>query len=136
MSNTFQLNIVTPDRAFFSGAVESLVINTPDGEMGILCHALPMVTVLKSGILRICQDGRWMEAVNSDGFVSIMRDKVTVLSQSCEWPYEIDIQRVDQEITVLHDKEKKAKSVYEYKMAKAQLAAQFAKLRIKRPIDD
>lgn len=128
---TFQLDIVTPDRNFFSDAVESLVINTVTGEMGILYHTLPLVTVLKAGILRIRRNGRLMEAVASDGFVTVMRDKVTVLTQSCDWPYEIDADKIDREIEELHDKERKAKSLYEYKMAKAQLAVQFAKLKIK-----
>ena len=132
MEKQFDLRIVTPDRMFYSDKAESLVINTTEGEMGILAHALPMVTVLKPGVMRICRDGRWMEAANSDGFVSVMRDGVTILAQSCVWPHEVDADSVDKEIDALHDKERKAKSVYEYKMTKAQLEVQFAKLRIKK----
>lgn len=128
---TFQLDIVTPDRNFFSDEVESLVINTVNGEMGILYHTLPLVTVLKAGIMRIRRNGRLMEAVASDGFVTVMRDRVTVLTQSCDWPYEIDADKIDREIEELHDRERKAKSAYEYKMAKAQLEVQFAKLKLK-----
>lgn len=132
MRKVFQLQIVTPDRVFYAGEAESLIVNTPTGEMGILYHTLPLVAVLKAGIMRICKNERWMQAVNSDGFVSVMRDKVTVLTQSCDWPYEIDAEQVGKEIDKLSDKEKKAKSLYEYKMAKAQLAAQFAKLKINK----
>ena len=132
VAKPFRLEIVTPDREFFSDEAESLIINTPSGEMGILYHTLPLVTVLKSGVMKICRDGRWMEAVNSDGFVAVMPDKVTVLTQSCEWPHEMDLDKVRGEIDELQDKERKAKSAYEYKMAKAQLAAQFAKLKIKK----
>ena len=97
MEKSFMLNIVTPDREFFSGNIESLIINTPSGEAGILYHTLPMVTVL---------------------------------SQNCEWPHETDSER-GEENRDMDDEERKAKSIYEYKTAKAQLAAQFAKLKIK-----
>ncbi len=130
MEKSFMLNIVTPDREFFSGNIESLIINTPSGEAGILYHTLPMVTVLKSGTIKMKRNGRWMEAVNSDGFVSVTREKVTVLSQNCEWPHETDSER-GEESRDMGDEERKAKSIYEYKTAKAQLAAQFAKLKIK-----
>ena len=131
MSKSFDLKIVTPVREFFSGEAESLIINTISGELGIMRNTLPFVTVIKSGVMRICQNGRWMEAIASDGFVSVIDNKVTVLTQTCEWPYEIDLNEIDGEIDKLNEKERKAKSLYEYKMAKAQLAVQFAKLKIK-----
>ena len=129
MEKPFQLNIVTPDRAFFSGDVQSLVVNTTSGEMGILYHTLPLVAVLKAGRMRIKKNGRWMEAIGSAGFVSVMRDKVTVLTQSCVWPYETENEESNEH--ALSDDERKAASMHEYKMAKAQLSAQFAKLQNK-----
>ena len=128
---SFLLGIVTPDREFFSGNVESVVVNTPSGEMGLLAHALPRISVLKAGVLKICASGRWMEAANSDGLVYVLPDKVTILSELCEWPHEVDAAKAEREIALLRDKERKAKSAREYNMAKAQLAVQFAKLKIK-----
>ena len=43
MEKSFMLNIVTPDREFFSGNIESLIIKTPSGEAGLLYHTMPMV---------------------------------------------------------------------------------------------
>lgn len=129
MEKTFKLDIVTPDRDFYSGEVESLIIPAVNGEMGIMRHTLPLVTVIKSGIIRIKKNDRWMEALCSDGFVSVMRDKTTVLTQMCEWPYEVDMDDSREEIHEPSDRSRKEKSLYEYKMAKAQLAVQFAKLK-------
>ncbi len=127
---TFRLRIITPDRDFFSGEVEMLTVNAIDGERGIMRHTLPFVTAIKAGVLRIKQRGRDMEAINSDGIVTVSGGEVTVLTLSCEWPYEVDEERTRMEILELRDKERNSKSVYEYKMAKAQLAAQFAKLKL------
>ncbi|MDE6398228.1 MAG: ATP synthase F1 subunit epsilon [Clostridiales bacterium] len=134
MEKSFSLRIVTPDRAFFSGEVESLVIDTPTGEMGILYHTLPMVTILQAGVLRIRRNGRWMEVTNSDGFVTVLREGVTVLTRSCEWPYEAH-NGTKENSDRIGDSSRKAKSQYEYKMAKAQLAAQFARLKNKDGAD-
>lgn len=135
MKKSFLLEIVTPDRMFYTGEAESLILNTPTGKMGILCHTLPLVSVLSAGIIRIGRNERWMEAVNSEGFISVMYDRVTVLTQSCAWPYEIDDRLQELEIEKLDEKERKAKSLYEYKVAKAQLAVRFAHLRIKNKDD-
>lgn len=130
MNKLFNLEIYTPERTFFEGQVESLVINTHSGEMGILHHTLPLVTTLQSGVMRILQNGKWMEAANSLGFVEVTKDTVTVLTDSAAWPHEIDISAVSEEIDELDERKRKAKSLEEYKMAKAQLAIQFAKLKI------
>ncbi len=130
MAKVFNLEIYTPERIFFKGEVESLVINTHSGEIGILYHTLPLVTTLQSGVMRILQNGKWMEAANTTGFVEVSREVVTVLTDSAVWPHEVDINTVSEEIDELDERKRKAKSLEEYKMAKAQLAIQFAKLKI------
>lgn len=131
MAKLFKLEILTPDRDFFKGEIESLIINTKNGEMGVLYNTLPMVTNLESGIIKIYQSDKWMEAVNAEGFVRISKEGVTIMSSNCEWPYEINVNKVNEEILDINDKIKKTQSLREYKMAKAQLAIQLAKLKIK-----
>ena len=48
---------------FFDDEIESLVINTDTGEIGVLKGRLPFVTTVKSGIMRLLAGGRWMEAI-------------------------------------------------------------------------
>lgn len=127
----FNLEIYTPDRKFFAGEVESLIIDTPSGEMGIMFHTLPLVTILSSGVMKIFQANKWMEAANSDGFVRVAQDKVTIMAQMCAWPYEVDEETVNKDIVTLSDAAKKAQSLREYKIAKTQLAISLAKLKIK-----
>jgi F-type H+-transporting ATPase subunit epsilon len=93
MANTFYLEIVTPDRKFFSGDVEMVILKTPEGEMGILKDHTPMVVAVAIGPIRIKRDGDWLEAVLSEGFMEIRRDKTVILADTAEWPNEIDINR-------------------------------------------
>lgn len=93
MPATFFLEIITPERSFFSGNVEMVVLRTPEGEMGILRDHLPMVVSVDIGPVRILQDGKWLSAALTAGFMEITRDKTIILADTAEWPEEIDINR-------------------------------------------
>lgn len=131
-----QLEILTPERMFFSEGVDSVTINTPTGEMGIMYNTLPLVTALESGIIKIYSGKKIIEAVNGQGFAEVTGEKATILAQSCLWPHEVNYQAIDDEILKMQDLLKKKQSYQEYRMTKAQLQMQFAKLRIKSHTGD
>jgi F-type H+-transporting ATPase subunit epsilon len=93
MASTFLLEVVTPDRKFFTDNVQMVIIKTPDGEMGILKDHTPMVVAVAIGPIRIQKDGEWLEAVVSEGFMEIKQDKTVILVDTAERPNEIDINR-------------------------------------------
>ncbi|QXM06704.1 F0F1 ATP synthase subunit epsilon [Crassaminicella indica] len=93
MASTFQLEIVTPDRRFFEGQVERIVVRTIQGDMGILKDHMFTVSPLEIGVLKIKQNGKYKEAACAGGFIQIKEDKTTIITDSAEWPEEIDIER-------------------------------------------
>lgn len=131
MAKQFHLEIHTLDRDFFEGDIESLVITTLTGEMGILYNTLPFLTTLANGSIRIMQNGKWMEAVLSEGFVEVFNKRVTIMSHSAYWPHELNEDAIKRQIDQTTAILKKQQSYREYKLAKAQLARQFAQLRLK-----
>ena len=46
MANAFYMEIVTPERIFFSGRALSLVLPTLDGQRGVMAGHEPMVTAV------------------------------------------------------------------------------------------
>jgi len=50
--------IVSQDRTVFEGEVDIIVAPGFDGEMGILPHHSPVLTVLKTGVLKIRKDSQ------------------------------------------------------------------------------
>ena len=134
MAKTFHLEIITPDRTFFNGEAESLVVTTTHGEMGVLAGAMPLVAALTDGVLKVLQNEKWMQAVCGEGFIEVSPSGVIVLTQTADWPYEIKTKALEDEIDFLSDQLKKQQSLKEYKMAKAQLARQLARLRVKKNI--
>ncbi len=86
----FPLEVLTPEREFFSGSVEALTVNLPDGLLTVLSGHQPMVAALEPGELRFKLEGEWRVCACSEGFLEVAPDKVRAFVQSCEEPGEID----------------------------------------------
>jgi len=93
VANLLKLEIVTPDRSFFSDDVEMVVVRTTEGDMGFLYDHEPLVAPLAVGAVRIKQDGKFRAAACSGGFVSVDEDVATIITDSAEWAHEIDVDR-------------------------------------------
>lgn len=90
----YTLSVFTPTGTFFEGKITSLVLETPDGLMGVLAGHMPCVASIKAGILKVkSADGQERKAATSQGFAMIRSQHVKVLLQSVEWADDIDIQR-------------------------------------------
>jgi F-type H+-transporting ATPase subunit epsilon len=88
-----KLEIVTPDRKFFSGDVKGVLLKGPDGLFEILPrHTAYVATLVPSDIKILAQDGD-KKAFLSSGFVEVTKDKTTIVADTAEWPEEIDIER-------------------------------------------
>lgn len=92
----FKVEIITPDRVFFTGEASMIEFNTAAGEIGVYKRHIPLTTVLAPGIVTIHQeDGDNVVAAVHSGFAEILPDKVTLLAEIAEWPDEIDKNRAE-----------------------------------------
>ncbi|MBO4695827.1 MAG: ATP synthase F1 subunit epsilon [Lachnospiraceae bacterium] len=91
-----KLNVYSPTRIFFEGEAEFVEFVTTEGELGIYPNHIPLTAVVAPGILKITEDGKVREATLLDGFVTVLPDEITILSEACEWPEEIDIHRAEE----------------------------------------
>ena len=90
----FRLEVISPERIFYSGDVEMLELTTTEGEIGIYADHIPLTTIIAPGVMTITETGSQLkQAAVLEGFMEITQEKVTVLAQSCEWPEEIDTNR-------------------------------------------
>lgn len=131
MASLFKLEIITPERTFYRGEVESIIVNTVGGQMGVLKGNLPLVTALVSGDLKIQKDEKWYHAANSNGFMEVTPEKVMIFCQTVFWPSEM-------EQSQLLDKERRQREAMEnartakaYYLAKVSLMRTLAKLSVK-----
>lgn len=134
MANTFYLEIITPERKFFTGDVETIILKTPEGEIGILKDHMPMIAAVAIGPLRMLKDGEWLEAVLSQGFMEIMRDKTVILCDTAEWPNEIDINRARAAEERARERLQNQLSRIEYMQSQAALQRALTRLKVSKVI--
>ena len=89
----FILEIVTPERSFFQGEVDRVIVRGVEGEMAILKNRAPIITPLAIGKIRILKDGEERVAAAVNGYISVDKEKTTIITDSAEWPDEIDVER-------------------------------------------
>lgn len=91
----FQLEIVTPEKLFFSEEVKMVIVRGIEGDLAILKNRAPITTPLKIGKVRIEQDGEERIAAVVDGYISVSDNKATIVTEAAEWPDEIDVERAE-----------------------------------------
>lgn len=95
MASTFRLQIVTPSGIFYDDEVEMTVVRTTEGDLGILKDHMLTVSPLKIGKAKIKKDGKFREAAIAEGFVQVEAEYTRVITDSAEWPEEIDVNRAE-----------------------------------------
>lgn len=83
--SVLSLEIVTPEKVFYSGEVEMAVLKTPEGEMGVLKDHMPIVVVLSAGLFRFQKDGKWSKADIDEGFAEIRLNKIIIFTHDAQW---------------------------------------------------
>lgn len=96
MASKFHLQIITPNRTFLDEEIEMVVLRTIEGDLGILKNHIPLVTPLSIGKVKIISNGQTREAAISAGFVHVDREKTVVITDTAEWPEEIDVNRAQE----------------------------------------
>lgn len=129
MDNTFSFDILTPERCFFSGRIESLVFTASDGEWTILKDHAPMIAVLRPGVVKIEQNGQWREAINSEGYMEVGHKGVVLFAQTCEWPEDVDVRRAETARRQAEEAMRQSRSQAEFKASQIMLARAMARLR-------
>lgn len=134
MTATFDLEIVTPERKFFAGEVEAVILRTTDGEMGILKGHIPMVVAVDIGPIRIKKEGEWLMAVLTEGFMEVKQHKTVILTDTAEWPEEIDASRAEEAKKRAEERLQRKISEAEFIRSRAALARAMARLKIKKEV--
>ena len=86
MEKTFQLEIMTPEKQFFKGQAEGLIMPALDGEYGVQPGHEPIVTALEPGTVRYCVKGQWDDVIVGQGFAEVMPDYAILLVSTAERP--------------------------------------------------
>lgn len=73
--------VISPERTVYEGEADMVVAPAWDGEVGVLRGHAPMLVLLGTGDLRVTQGGSEQRFHVSGGFMQVVDDVVTVLSE-------------------------------------------------------
>ena len=132
MSKLFNLQILTPEKQFFDGEVESLAVTTTDGRFEFLADHIPVIMPLVVGTLTLKTAGGTRDVFNSEGFLEVRRDGVIVYVQACESPEEIDRHRAEEAMLRAEEHLRQKQSMQEYRQSKLALARAMSRLRLSK----
>jgi F-type H+-transporting ATPase subunit epsilon len=91
-----QLEIVTPERLVYEDEVDSVNVPGIEGELGILPHHAPLLSIHGFGELRIRKGGAEESFAIVGGFVQVRPDKVVVMAETADLAAEIDLEKAEE----------------------------------------
>ena len=93
MADTFQLEIVTPEKKVVNVPAQEVQIPGKNGYLGILPGHAPLITELAVGEITYRENATEQRLAVAWGFAEVLPDKVTILAETAERPSEIDVAR-------------------------------------------
>lgn len=93
--STYKLMVITPSKVVFDDEVNSVIVRTTMGDVGILANHADYVAPLDIGMMKITSGNNIRLAAVSNGFIKVDKEKTTILCGTCEWVEDIDVVRAE-----------------------------------------
>jgi len=93
MADTFQREVVTPEKVVVQEAAEEAQIPGKEGYLGVLPGHAPLITELAVGEISYKNGGVEKRLSVAWGFAEVLPDKVTILAETAERAEDIDVAR-------------------------------------------
>ena len=87
---SLQISILTPERPFWNGQAEEIILPTETGEMGVLKNHAPIITGLDVGAMLVRTKEQWTSFAIMGGFAVVKRNQITILANEAETSESID----------------------------------------------
>jgi len=129
--STFLLQVITPEKVFFEGQVQRIVVRTSEGDLGILAKHEKYVEALPSGPIRITmEDGTSRIAALSGGAVKVSPSRTAILANAVEWAEEIDVDWAKRSEEDARRRKENSQSKEEQKYAELKLQRALNRLKV------
>ncbi len=121
----FHLHIATPEKMLFDAEIESLVVPTTKGEMGVLTGHHPVIAQLGLGAIKITLADQTASTIFiSSGYLEVNNNKATILADQAENIEEIALEQVKAARAKAEELLKTAKSTEEVERLYQELKMQ------------
>ena len=125
-----RVDIVTAERLVFSEDADIVMVPGVEGELGILPHHAPIMTMIKPGEVLVRKGTEEYSLAVSGGFLEVKPDHITILADAAERADEIDIARAEA-AKKRAEESLKGRTTAETDLANAEASLRRAMARIK-----
>ena len=130
---TFHLEILSPERSFYTGDCLSLVVPISDGMIGIQAGRAPLTAAIQDGEVHFTlPDGTRRVCAVSAGMVDVSRNDARILCESALAPEEIDAEAERQALEEARLALAERMAYKDYMLSQLAFARAFNNLRVKR----
>lgn len=128
------LEIVTPEARVYSDTIDTVVIPTTTGEVGILPGHIPLITQIQDGELLVTKNGTTQALAVSGGFAEVEGDRVHVLAEHAITEEKIDEHAVEAALKRAEQELRDAKNIdpQEYEHLQSLVRYSGVQLAVKR----
>lgn len=94
---TIKFEVVTPERVVLKENIRQVTVPTRSGEITVLPNHMPLVSVLKPGVIELEKENGETEVMSvSGGFIEVLKNKVVILADTAERAQELDLIRAEE----------------------------------------
>ena len=130
LERRLHIEIRTPQQLIYEGEATSVRAPGELGSFEILAGHIPFLTVLDIGEIRIRESETPQSIATSGGVFEVLRTGVTVLADTAEWAYEIDVERAEAARQRAQEHLASRNSNINHERAEAALARAVNRLRV------
>jgi F-type H+-transporting ATPase subunit epsilon len=128
--SSLKLDIVTAERVVYNADVDIIIAPGIEGQLGILPHHAPLMTILQAGELVVRKGGQDDSLAISGGFLEVRPDHVIVLADQAERAEEIDAARAEEARKRAEQRIKEKASSTDEQRAEAALRRALIRLQV------
>lgn len=92
---TFHVEIITPEKVVFQGEVDSVSLPTPQGEITILPHHIPIISIVVPGSVLIRKGSDEQLFAVSRGVIEVDGKTVRVLTETADRAAELEEEAIE-----------------------------------------
>lgn len=128
---TIKIEVVSTEEKIFSGDISFAIIPTIMGELGIYPNHIPVMSIVRPGVLRLTQKDKSEEIIVaiSGGILEVRKNKITILAEVAVRSTQMDQERAEKAKIQAQDQLKHANDNKSIADAKTKLDSAIAQLK-------
>lgn len=126
------LKIVTPEKIIFDDDISEIIVETMNGEIGVLPGHLNLMTQIKPGEIRIKQGNKEIPLATGAGLLQVAGNTATITTDMAEKVEDIDEKATEEARKRAEEALEQKLSSEETAITEATLEKALAKLKVKR----